>query len=59
MISQIYQLKLEKYKETRELTYVLRIIKNMYSQYIKIPLEGHNSPSSGKLFLTLSVMYQG
>lgn len=22
----------------------------MYSQYIKIPLEGHNSPSSGKLF---------
>lgn len=37
---------------------VLRIIKNMYSQYIKIPLEGHNSPSSGKLFLTLSVMYQ-
>ena len=56
MISQIYQLKLEKYKETRELTYS---IKNMYSQYIKIPLEGHNSPSSGKLFLTLSVMYQG
>ena len=22
----------------------------MYSQYTKIPLEGHNSPSSGKLF---------